>query len=316
MTLELDPQIKAAIVPLMARLGSATRPPAGDWEARREMSVRTFAVLAEILPDSPGVSRTPLSVTASDGTRLSAVWYATETAQPGSAALFIHGGGMITGSVDGYDRLIARYVASSGVPLLAIDYRLAPEFPHPFPVEDCHAAFLWLVDHAPELGVDPNRIGVLGESSGGGIAAGLTLLVHDRGGPPIARQILVYPMLDDRTTTVDPHIAPFAMWSYDDNATGWSALLGDSAGSELVSEYAAPSRRKDLSGLPPTYIDVGGLDIFRDEDARYALKLAQDGVAVEFHMYPGVPHSFMAVAPDSDVAVRALAARTRALQAL
>jgi acetyl esterase/lipase len=197
------------------------------------------------------------------------------------------------------------------VPILAVDYRLAPEFPDPVPVEDCYAALQWLADNASSLGVDPARIGVMGDSAGGGLAAGLALLAHDRGGPAIARQILIYPMLDDRTTTPDPNIVPFAVWTYDDNVTGWGAYLGEAAGTDAASVYAVPARRQDLSGLPPAYIDVGVLDVFRDEDAAYATALARAGVSVEFHLYPGAPHGFEAIAPASDIGSRALADRAR-----
>ena len=189
---------------------------------------------------------------------------------PGPAVLYLHGGGMISGSVAIYDGPVSRYVSNSGVSMLAVDYRLAPEHPYPVPVEDCYAGLRWLAEHADELGVDPARIAVMGDSAGGGLAAAVALLARDRGGPDLAAQILIYPMLDDRNTTPDPEIAPFAVWSYDDNITGWGALLGDAIGGPDVPAYAAPARATDLSDLPACYIEVGQLDIFRDEDLAYA----------------------------------------------
>ncbi|EWM11425.1 LOW QUALITY PROTEIN: alpha/beta hydrolase, partial [Kutzneria sp. 744] len=206
-----------------------------------------------------------------------------------------------------------RYVADTGVPMLAVDYRLAPEHPHPTPVEDCYAGLTWLVEHAAELNVDPARIAVMGDSAGGGLAAGTTLLARDRG-LPVARQILVYPMLDDRTTTDDPALAPFLGWSADDNYTGWHALLGDAAGGPEVSSYAAPARASDLSGLPPSYVEVGELDLFRDESVDYARRIAAAGASVELHVHPGCPHGFELIAPDSAVARRARADRLRVLK--
>jgi acetyl esterase/lipase len=141
--------------------------------------------------------------------------------------LYLHGGGMILGSVAIFDGPVSRYVAHTGVAMPSIEFRLAPEHPHPTPVEDAYAGLVWLAAHAEELGVDRNRIAVIGDSAGGGLAAGVSILNRDRGGPALARQILLYPMLDDRNTNVDPHIAPFAGWSYDHNITGWNALLGE-----------------------------------------------------------------------------------------
>jgi len=204
----------------------------------------------------------------------------------------------------------------SGVPMLVVDYRVAPEHPHPTPVEDCYAALRWLTENASALGVDPTRIAVMGDSAGGGLAAGVSLLARDRGGPPIAQQLLIYPMLDDRTRTPDPQLVPFLTWTYDDNVTGWAALLGDSAGIDAVSPYAAPARATDVSGLPDTYIDVGELDIFRDEDIAYARRLSDAGVPTELHLHPGCPHAFEALARGADIAQRAIGDRVRRLRAL
>ena len=147
------------------------------------------------------------------------------------------------------------------------------------------------MQHTDELRIDPARVAIMGDSAGGGLAAGVALLARDRG-VALARQVLVYPMLDDRTTVPDPELAPFAAWSYDDNYTGWHALLGDAIGTDDVPPSAAPARADDLSGLPPTYIDVGDLDIFRDEDIEYARRIAATGTTVELHVHPGCPHGF------------------------
>jgi acetyl esterase/lipase len=132
----------------------------------------------------------------------------------------------------------------------------------------------------------------------------------------VAAQLLIYPMLDDRPSPPDPAMTSFLTWTYDDNFTGWGARLGQSAGGDDVSAYAAPARATDLTGLPPTYIDVGGLDIFRDEDVDYARRLSDAGVATEFHLHPGRPHAFEALAYGTDVASRALDDRNRRLRAL
>jgi acetyl esterase/lipase len=183
-------------------------------------------------------------------------------------------------------------------------------------VEDAYAALRWLHEHAGELGVDLDRIGVMGDSAGGGMAAALTILARERGGPKIARQILLMPMLDDRTREPDPEIASNVLWSYDDSATAWPALLGDAAGGPDVPATAAPARLEDAAGLPPAYIEVGQIDVFRDEDLAYAVKLSRAGVPVEFHLHPGAPHEFDSIAFDSDVARRAIADRVRVLKSI
>ena len=223
---------------------------------------------------------------------------------------------MIVGRAGLFDGLVSRYVSASGTPILSADYRLAPEHPYPVPVEDAYAALAWLHAHAADLGVDPARIGVFGDSAGGGLAAAVSILARDRKGPAIARQILVMPMLDDRTLTPDPQLAPFVVWSWDDNRTGWQALLGDAVGGPDTPAYAAPARVADPAGLPPAYIEVGQLDIFRDEDLTYALRLGQAGVPVEFHLHPGVPHEFDFIAFTSAAARRVIADRVRVLASL
>jgi len=255
-------------------------------------------------------------VTAADGTGIRARWYRLPSSTNRAAVLYLHGGGMILGSVPIFDGPVTRYVARTGVAMLSVDYRLAPEHPHPAPVEDAYADLLWLATHVSELGIDPDRIAIMGDSAGGGLAAAVAILSRDRNGPGLARQILLYPMLDDRTNTPDPYIAPFAGWNYDDNITGWNALLSERQDDSQIDPSAAPARLTDASGLPPAYIEVGQLDIFRDEDVMYALTLSRAGVPVELHLHPGVPHEYDAIAFGADVSRRALADRHRVLNSL
>jgi acetyl esterase/lipase len=228
----------------------------------------------------------------------------------------MHGGGMIVGDIGMFDGPASRYVSASGTPILSVDYRLAPERPHPTPVEDVYAALVWLHEHAAELGVDPARIAVFGDSAGGGLAAAVSILARDLGGPAIAKQVLVMPMLDDRTIHPDPELAPFAVWTWDDNRTGWQALLADAAGGPDAPAHAAPARVADPRGCRPRTSRSGQLDIFRDEDLTYALRLGQAGVPVEFHLHPGVPHEFDFIAYDTAAARRAVADRVRVLASL
>jgi acetyl esterase/lipase len=320
MTLGLDPAVKAKMRALSDAVGRSEEAPVGDVEARRLSGHRMMDHIAATTAPIAGVNTKPLTVPGSGGAELPATWYRSSAAeQPGSAVLYLHGGGMIFSLAEMggmYDLAARRYVAASAVPMLVVDYRVAPEHPHPTPVEDCYAALEWLSGQADVLGFDPNRLAVMGDSAGGGLAAAVCLMARDRGRPAVAAQLLIYPMLDDRTAAPDEAIESFLTWTYDDNLTGWGALLGQSAGRDGVSPYAAPARAADLAGLPPTYIDVGDLDLFRDEDLDYARRLSDAGVPTEFHLHPGCPHAFEALAYGTDVASRTLDDRIRRLRAL
>lgn len=313
------PEYAAITAPFAEIFAGQAELAVGDVDGRRERAETTFLSILAGLPDVPSISETVYEVKSHDGHLFNVVKFAGQLppspSAPGPAVLHIHGGGMFLGSVRAFAKSIAAKVAMSGVPFYSVDYRLAPENPHPHPVEDCYAALVWLRDNASTLGVNPTRIGVMGESAGGGLAAGVTLLARDRNfSPAIKKQILVYPMLDDRTIVVDPQLNKMATWKADDNKTGWGALLGDKAGkSEGVSAYAAPARADSLEGLPSAYIDVGGVDIFRKEDMLYAARLAEAGVPVEFHMYPGLPHGWEGMAPQLEETQQAVGRRNRAV---
>ncbi|HEX6343594.1 alpha/beta hydrolase [Umezawaea sp.] len=316
MPLSLDPEIARALAPMAGAMAEAVPPAVGDVAARRALWEPIIGAAGTAQPIPADVTRGDHRVTTDDGARITVRWYAKEGAAPGPAVLFFHGGGYIFGHVDLFDGPVSRYVSASGVPMLSVEYRRAPEHPFPTPLEDAYAALRWLHERAPEWGLDRDRIGVMGDSAGGGIAAALSILARDRGGPGIARQILVMPMLDDRTTTPDPHIEPYLLWSYDDSRTAWPALLGEAAGGPDVPATAAPARIADATGLPPAYIEVGQLDVFRDEDLAYATTLSRAGVPVEFHLHPGAPHEFDSIAFTSDVARRAVADRVRVLRSI
>lgn len=214
------------------------------------------------------------------------------------AILHIHGGGFIVGEPVIEDVANRMTVRGLGCALFSVDYRLAPETPFPGAIEDCYAALRHITDNAAALGIDPRRIGVMGESAGGGLAAGLALLARDRGGPPLAFQHLIYPMLDDRTCTMEePHgFTGEFVWTRSSNRFGWTAYLGTAPGGEWVSPYAAPARATDLTGLPPCFVAVGALDLFLEENLDYARRLTRAGVPVELHVYPGAYHGFQLAA--------------------
>lgn len=218
----------------------------------------------------------------------------------------IHGGGFVRGSVAELSAVHHKLAFESNCIIVSVDYRLAPETRFPGAIEDCYAALSWVIANVDALGVDASRIGVMGESAGGGLAAALTLMVRDRGEFSLAFQHLIYPMLDDRTcVAADPH--PFVgdfVWTRQNNAFGWSSLLGVPPGSPGVSPYAAAARADSLAGLPPAFIATGGLDLFLEEDMEYARRLMRHGVPVELHVYPGAYHVFN-IAPEAHVAVNA-----------
>jgi acetyl esterase/lipase len=222
---------------------------------------------------------------------------------PLAGFLHIHGGGYIMGQpemTDARNRLLAREI---GCVVVSVAYRLAPETAFPGAVEDCYAALRWLHGEAAALGVDIGRIAIGGESAGGGLTAALALLARDRGEVPLAFQLLIYPMLDDRTgTTVEPSpmVGEFG-WNRGSNRYGWASLLGREPGGKDVSPYAAGARAEDLAGLPPAYIAVGTLDLFLEENIEYARRLMRAGVPTELHVYPGAYHGFQGVAPEARI---------------
>ena len=220
------------------------------------------------------------------------------------AVFAIHGGGYVIGSYDMDDALLDQWCQRHDIVGVSVEYRLAPEHPYPAPLDDCYAALKWTYDHAEELGIDADRIGVRGISAGGGLAAALALLARDRGEVPLAFQLLDCPMLDDRQTTPSIQLDGLYVWSREANEFGWRSYLGELYGSDDVPIYAAAARATDLTGLPPAFVSVGAIDGFRDEDVEYATRLNQAGVPCELHVYPGLPHGY-ALVTDCDAVQRA-----------
>ncbi|AMO63676.1 esterase/lipase [Mycolicibacterium phlei] len=214
-------------------------------------------------------------------------------AGPGPALLWIHGGGYVIGHPAQDDEFCRRYARRLGATVAAVNYRLAPENPYPASLEDCYTALKWL---AALPGVDRSRVAIGGGSAGGGLAAALALLARDRGEIPLAAQLLVYPMLDDRTVADKPGVR---LWNGSSNRFGWRAYLGNAD-----PDIAVPARRTDLSGLPPAWIGVGTLDLFHDEDLAYAERLRAAGVPCEVEVVEGAFHGFDAVAQKAPVSQR------------
>lgn len=218
---------------------------------------------------------------------------------PLPAIYFIHGGGMVLGDRYAGIGALVPYAADGSAIVVSVEYRLAPEHPYPAQIDDCYAGILWLARNARELGIDPDRIVVMGVSAGAGLATGIALLARDRGFPSISHQILLRPMLDDRMQTHSSQMLDGeGVWDRNENAFAWGALLGDQ---NEVSPYAAPSRETDLSGLPRTYLDVGSADTFRDETLEYAGRLSAHGVSVDLHVWGGGFHGFENQVPDAAI---------------
>lgn len=315
-----DPEYAKAIEPLLPVLASRARAAVHDVQTRRAESKEVLAALVGQIPLSPDIEITVHQVKAQDGYQLIVHEYRNKTASsstPTSAVVHAHGGGMIVADVETFKNVVAFQVEKTGVPFFSVNYRLAPEVSGTSLVDDCYAVLVWLSQNAKRFNVDPARLAVSGESAGGGIAAGVALKARDEGlSPPLAKQILIYPMLDDRNNKpIEALEALHPFWAVDDNVTGWTALLGkDKAGipDADVPEYAAPARAKSVKGLPPTYIDVGSLDIFRDEDLLYASRIAAENIEVEVHLYPGLPHGFELVAFQSGIVQQAFQNRAKA----
>jgi acetyl esterase/lipase len=213
-------------------------------------------------------------------------------ASPLPAVVSIHGGGYVLGSYDMDDATFDRWCPTLGVIGVSVEYRLAPETPYPGPLDDCYATLAWTHEHAEELGIDPTRVGIRGVSAGGGLTAALGLLARDRGEVPVAFELLDCPMLDDRQVTPSSRLDDLAVWSRESNEFGWRCYLGDLYGADDLPATAAPGRATDLAGLPSTFVSVGAVDGFLDEDVDYAMRLVHAGVPCELHVYPGAPHGY------------------------
>ncbi|MGH2937943.1 MAG: alpha/beta hydrolase [Solirubrobacterales bacterium] len=230
---------------------------------------------------------------------------------------FIHGGGLNAGTIETEHSVAVGLTDMVGCVTVAVDYRLAPEDPYPASLEDCYSGLLWTAESADEIGVDPNRLAIYGGSAGGGLAAATAIAARDRGGPPLVFQALIYPMLDDRGLTPSNRELTelkLGVWDGPANASAWHDYLGEMAGTAEVPGQAAPAREKDLSGLPPTYMDVGQLDLFRDEGIDYASRLMRAGIPTELHVYPGAVHGSEFLAPDSELGRRVIGYRSHALR--
>jgi len=289
----LDPEI-AAVLPLLPAMDLT------DIPAARATLMDMLAAANEGVGPSPNVIREDHMVPGLNGSPEVRVRHYRPASQSGvvPCLYWIHGGGHVLGQIEQDDPMMDHIVEAVGCAAVSVEWRRPPEHPFPAPMDDCYAGLTWTFKNAAELGVDPQRIAVGGASSGGGSAAGLALLARDRGEVAPAFQLLVYPMLDDRSSTTadQPH---YRLWNPRSNHFGWTAYLGDAD-----PRVAVPARRDDLSGLPPAWIGVGTHDLFHDEDLAYAERLRSAGVPCEVEVVPGVFHGFDLFVPKAQVSQR------------
>ena len=232
-------------------------------------------------------------------------------ADPLPGLYFIHGGGFSMGDLVTEDGEAARLSHEAQAVVVSVGYRLAPEHPYPTPGEDCYAGLSWMAGEAVDLGIDPRRIGVYGASSGGGLGIATALMARDRGGPAIRFLMSVYPMIDDANDSPSSHeITDLGVWDRAANLEAWAWYLDG----KPADGYAAPARAEELAGLPPAFIDVGTVDLFRDEDIRFAQRLMQARVPTELHVYPGFFHLAETLAPEAKISQRIRATRLEALR--
>lgn len=281
----------------------------------RRAAARAFsAEAAAELPPNDRVHSRDATVPGPDGAPDVAVRVYTPVAPastPRPGLFFVHGGGMIFGDIDGEDPIAAMLCELLDAVVVSTDYRKAPEHQHPAQSEDCYASLVWTARHADELGIDASRLALFGRSAGGNLVAACALLARDRGFPDLRFVMSIYPMLDPRNETASAHeVTEVGTWDRDGNVEAWEWFLG---GRE-PDGYAAPLLADDLDGLPPTFVDVGTMDLFRDEDLEFARRLVAAGVPTEFHLYPGAYHASESFAPEAPLSQRIWAARIDALR--
>jgi acetyl esterase/lipase len=311
-----DPELEMARATLLAEVPASLIPemvPEGRIRTAEsavpiERLIQDRPIIVEHL-HAPGLAAEP-AVTLS-------VLRRPDSAPNAPIVYFTHGGGYLFGNRFSQIDLVLDWIERLGVVVVTVEYRLAPENPHPAPIEDCYAGLLWISQNAHQIGGDKDLLLVAGVSAGGGLAAGLALLARDRGGPHLTGQLLMCPMLDDRNDSLSAQqFVGVGVWDAISNATAWQALLGAECGTDSVSPYAAPARATDLSGLPSAFIDCGSTETFRDEDVDYAARLWAAGVQAELHVWPGAFHGFDTFLPHSALAVAARRAREHWLRRL
>ncbi|RHW26266.1 alpha/beta hydrolase [Nocardioides immobilis] len=312
----VDPQLRPSLAAYRTAVGDGGVSGITDVGERRALHARLSRQAAGDRSIPGNVTATDHEVAGVDGgpaVRVRAYTPGNELGAPLSAWLYVHGGGLSVGDLDSSHLAAANLAADAGTVVLSVDYRLAPETVFPGALDDCAAALRWLHDQADLLGVDRRRIGVYGVSAGGALAAALAQRSRDGQAAPIAKQVLVYPMLDDRAAASTTPEAPEGTWSWASNANAWDIYLGPEVDRGAPPPHAIPARAASLRGLPRTYLEVGSADVLAVEVITYAARLVGDGVPTELHVHPGAFHAFDVIAVASEVAATARAQRIRAV---
>ncbi|MGU3377540.1 alpha/beta hydrolase [Chryseobacterium sp. M5A1_1a] len=241
--------------------------------------------------------------------------YQPQSTQELPLLYWMHGGGMIGGLPEQDDLQMKEIAIKANCTVISIDYRVAPEYPYPVPLKDCYEGLMWIVEHSKTLGIDAKKIAVGGASAGAGLAAALTLKIKKYGGPVLVHQSLLYPMLDHKNkTNSSQQITNLGLWDRSFNLIGWEAYLGKNHLDVKAPEFASPVHTEDLYALPDTFIAVGSLDLFRDEDIEFALRLMEAGVKVDLQFYPGATHGFDVLIPNDPMSVSLTTKRIQALK--
>lgn len=294
----IDPEIASGIDMLSDEMNIAVveDPPA----ARANLAKIADMILSMLPPTDVAITERVISLPDRD-IKIYVYQPPSEGLRP--ALLWLHGGGFIIG--EGRDDVVAVPIAERvGCVVVSPRYRLAPENPFPDGIEDAYSTLLWMVENAEDLHIDINRIAIGGISAGGGMTAGLALLNRDRGGPKLKLQILNAPMLDDKHNTSSGQLSiPAKFWNKELSFKAWKLYLGEAYGGD-VSPYAVPSHANDLSGLPPAYLCVGNIDLFRDDVINYAQRLMAAGVPSELKVYGGGYHAFDLFSPQAAISKR------------
>ncbi|WP_250034708.1 alpha/beta hydrolase [Paractinoplanes maris] len=300
---EIDPQLRTLLAGLPALPGL-------DRETLAQ--IRPFAAPAiEPLLEGRAVTRREVTIPGPDGAPLPLTILSPPEPDGAPCVYWIHGGGMVMGNRYSQIDIPLEWLDEFGAVVVSVDYRLAPESGGTALVDDAYQGLFWVAQHAAELGIDPSRIVVAGASAGGGLAAGVTLMARDRSGPAVAAQVLIGPMLDHRnaTTSSRQFSGTPGVWTREMNAFGWRSVLAGLTG-EVVPEYVSPALASDLSDLPPTYLDAGSAEVFRDEDVTYAFRIWAVGGRADLHIWDGGFHGFDALFPDAPLSADARGTRT------
>jgi acetyl esterase/lipase len=303
---DTDPELAALLadVPLVPELNAEVL-----------AQVRPFSSTPiEPLLEGRAIDRREVTVAGPDGTRIPLSIFSpagSDRITPAPCVYWMHGGGMVMGDRYSQIDIPLEWLERFGAVVISVEYRLAPEVTGSTLVDDCYQGLLWVARHADELGVDPARIVVAGTSAGGGLTAGVTLLARDLGTPAIAAQVLICPMLDHRNTTTSSrqYAGGPSVWTREMNEFGWRSVLGERTDGD-VPDYVSPALAVDLAGLPPTYIDAGTAEVFRDEDVDYATRIWAAGGQAELHIWAGGFHGFDALYPHARLSAAARRTRT------